>query len=257
MKHSYIDKYSDINSCIHTLDPRLKILITVIFILSIIFTKPTSFLSFALYALFIFILILLSKIPIGFVFRQSLVIIPFVLMVAVFIPFFKSGQVAGAYSFGTLRLTITYEGLMIFWNVLIKAYLSVLYMIVLGTSTKFSNLLKAFESLKCPKLIIMIISFMYRYIYVLIDELMRMKRAKDSRLGRAAKKLYNLRVLANMIGVLFIRAYERGERVYLAMCSRGFNGEIKTLRDFRLKKTDFCFLLIAAILLVAIRSIGT
>lgn len=256
MKHSYIDKYSDIDSYIHSLDPRIKLVSTLMFILFVIFTKPTSFLSFALYALFIFILILLSKISFGFVFRQSLVIIPFVLMVAAFIPFFKEGQVAGGYSFGTLHLTVTYDGLMIFWNVLIKAYLSILCMIVLVASTKFSNLLKAFENMKCPRLITMIISFMYRYIYVLADELMRMKRAKDSRSSSGAKKLYHLKTLANMIGVLFIRAYERGERVYLAMCARGFNGKIRTLKDFKLKKADFCFLLIVTTLLIVVGSMG-
>ena len=101
----------------------------------------------------------------------------------------------------------------------------------------------------------MILSFMYRYIYVLVDEMMRMKRAKDSRTV-GGKRWFHVKALSHMVGVLFIRAYERGERVYLAMCSRGFSGQIKTLQDFKLNKTDFCFLLTMAMLLIAIRTIG-
>ncbi|OIO34633.1 MAG: cobalt ECF transporter T component CbiQ [Candidatus Omnitrophica bacterium CG1_02_40_15] len=254
MKHSFIDEYSDLDSLIHRLDPRVKLVTLVASLLFIISTRPTSFVTFVLYGILIFILIGLSKIPIGFIFKRSLVIIPFVLIIAIFIPFFKKGQVAGSYSFGSVHLTVTYEGLMVFWNVLVKAYLSILCMILLATSTKFSNLLKAFENMKCPKLMTMILSFMHRYIYVLVDEMMRMKRAKDSRTV-GGKRWFHVKALSHMVGVLFIRAYERGERVYLAMCSRGFSGQIRTLQDFKLNKTDFCFLLTMAMLLIAIRTI--
>ena len=242
MHHSYIDKYSDINSYIHRLDPRIKMISVITLILSIIFTKPTSFLSFALYAVLLAFLIFLSKIPVGFIFRQSLVIIPFVLMVAIFIPFFKEGKVAGAYSFGTLKLTVTYSGLVVFWNVLVKAYLGIICMIVFMASIKFSVLLKALEKLKFPKLFIMILSFMYRYIFVIADELMKMKQAKEAR-STGGPKWFHIKTLANMIGTLFIRSYERAELVYMAMRSRGFNGSISTIYDFRIKKRDLLFML--------------
>lgn len=255
MKHSFIDEYSDLDSLIHRIDPRVKIITLVTFLLFIIFTRPTSFITFELYGILVFTLIRLSKIPVGFIFKRSLAIIPFVLVIAMFIPFFKKGQVAGSYSFGTFQVSVTYEGLMILWNALIKAYLSILCMILIVVSTKLSDLLKALENLKCPKLMTMILSFMYRYIYVLADELMRMKRAKDSR-TIGGKKWFHIKALSHMLGVLFIRAYERGERVYLAVCSRGFNGQIKTLQDFKLNKIDFCFLLTITMLLIVIRTIG-
>lgn len=255
MRHSYIDKYSDIGSYIHRIEPRIKIISIVTFILFIIFTKPTSFATFALYGLFIATLILLSKIPVSFILKKSLVVIPFVAMIAVFIPFFKQGKLAGAYSFGTLRLTITYDGLMIFWNVLAKSYLSILCMILLMTSIKFSDLLKAFEKLKFPMLFIMIISFMYRYIFVIVNELMKMKQAKEAR-SVGGLRWFHIKALANMIGVLFIRAYERAENVYLAMCSRGFDGHINTINNFQAKINDFCFLLAIICILTGIRIIG-
>lgn len=255
MKHSYIDKYNNIDSIIQRLDPRVKIITFVAFILFVMFTPPINFFAFTLYGLLIFILIKLSKIPICFILKRSLVIIPFVLMIAIFIPFFKEGKVAGGYSFGTIRLTVTYNGLLIFWNVLVKAYLSILCMILLAASTRFSNLLNALEGMRFPKLIIMVLSFMYRYMYVLVDELMRMKRAKDSRPSSPSKKWHNLKALANMTALLFIRGYERGERVYFAMCSRGFDGKMRTLQKFRLGKIDLYFLLSVTTLLIAIRFI--
>ena len=126
MRHAYIDKHSGIDSIIHRLDPRIKVIALFTFIFFVIFTKPTSFIAFALYGVLIAVLILLSKIPLSFILKRSLVIIPFVLMIAIFIPFFKQGEVAGGYSFGSLKLTVTYDGLMIFWNVLVKAYLCIL-----------------------------------------------------------------------------------------------------------------------------------
>ena len=252
MQHSYIDKHSNIESFIHKIDPRIKLVSVIALILSIIFTRPTSFSSFALCALLIALLIFLSKIPIGFIFRRSLVIVPFVLMVAIFIPFFKEGEVAGGYSFGTFRLAVTYSVIMIFWNVLIKAYLSILCMILLVASTKFSVLLKAFEKLKFPALFIMIFSFMYRYIFVIVDELMKMKQAKDAR-SINGSKWFHIKALANMMGTLFIRSYERAELVYMAMLSRGFNGSISTIYDFRIKKIDFCFISIIVGILTLIK----
>ncbi len=235
MKHSYVDKYSNIDSHIHRIDPRIKAISIAVYILFIIFTRPNSFTAFALYGALIAILILLSKIPVNFILKKSLVVIPFVLLIAIF--------------------NVTSSGLTIFWNVLAKSYLSILCMILLMASTKFSDLLKAFEKLKIPGLFIMIISFMYRYIFVTVDELMKMKQAKEAR-SVGGSRWFHIKVLANMIGVLFIRAYERAEHVYLAMCSRGFNGHINTINNFQIKTSDFSFLLIIICILSGIRILG-
>lgn len=255
MKHAYIDEYSGIDSFIHKLDPRIKMVSFILFILFIVFTAPTSFVTFCLYALLIAVLIMLSKIPVKFMLVRSLGIIPFVLMIAAFIPFIKQGEVAGAYSFGSLRLSVTYSGLLIFWNVLIKAYLSILCMTLLMASTAFTDLLKAMQRLMLPQLIIMVLSFMYRYVFVIQDELMKMIQAKESR-SAGGPVWFNIKASANMLGVLFVRTYERGESVYLAMCSRGFNGSIKTIADFRITAKDLFFLSAITVLLTAIRLIN-
>ena len=255
MKHDYIDKYSDIDSFLHRRDSRVKIISLAVFVLFIVLNNPESYISFALYGCLIAILILLSRIPFRHVFKRSISIVPFVLVIAVFIPFLKEGETVWELSIGRWRLTVTHEGLILFWNILIKAYLSTLCIILLMASTTFIRLLKALEDMKLPKIIVMIFSFMYRYIFVLQDELEKMKRAKESR-SVSGGRWMQIRVLSNMLGVLFIKSYEKGESVYLAMCSRGFDGTIRTFERNRLAKTDALFMSVVFILLTCIRIFG-
>ena len=116
-------------------------------------------------------------------------------------------------------------------------------MTLLMASTDFSQLLKAFEKLHVPGVLLMVISFMYRYLFVIEDELMKMRLAKDSR-TIGGSKWFHLKAQANMLGVLFIRAYERAEKVYLAMCARGFEGKMRTLYDAKVTLRDVLFLVI-------------
>jgi len=252
MIHFYLDQHSGLNSLIHRLDPRTKIITIVIFIFAVITTPTLSVISFTGYAFLLMVIILISKIPPIFVFKRSLIVFPFVFMVAFFIPFFKEGEVIRSYSLGVFDFTVTYDGLLIFWNVLIKSYLSVLCVIVFMASTRLPVFLKGLAALKIPQLFIMIISFMYRYIFVITDELMKMKQAKDSRTIKCSK-LYNIKVLANMIVTLFIRSYERAERVYLAMCSRGFNGPAATLNNIKICKRDIYFTSLMVTFLIGVK----
>ena len=240
MKHSFLDKYSDLVSVIHRLDPRVKVISFFVLILIIVSTPPQELVKFSGYFLMLLILLLLSRVPFLYVFARSLVIIPFVLLIAIFIPFFKGGEVAGSYNFLTLHLTVSHKGILIFQNILIKSWLSVLSLTILASTTKFSSLLKALESLRVPRVLILIASFFYRYMFLLIDGIMRIKNARDSRSFKKSP-LYQFKVIGYMIGELFIRTYERAERIYLAMLSRGFNGTIYTLESFRINRLDLCF----------------
>ncbi len=252
MHHSYIDKYWDLRSPLHNIDPRLKIIISVGFILFVIFTPPTSLWAFVAYGILLALLTILSKVPLRFMLMRSLVIIPFVLMVAIFIPFMKKGQIAGAYSFGSLNLTVTYDGLFIFWNVLIKAFLSVVMVTLLVSTTKFTEFLKALERLKVPQVFVMILSFMYRYIFVITDEFEIMLRAKKAR-SIGGSRWFHIKTLSNMLGVLFMKSYEKGEVVYLAMCARGYNGDIKTIDEMCIKKSDVALFIMMFTVLGCIR----
>ncbi|HGJ65594.1 TPA: cobalt ECF transporter T component CbiQ [bacterium] len=255
MKHDFIDSHSDINSVIHRLDPRAKAILIIAMVISIVLTNPKALISFALYGFLILILIFLSKIPISYILKRFIMVMPFILLIAIFLPFIKDGEALWSHSIFGFDLKITYEGLIIFWNVLIKALLSMLCMTLLIASTKFTHLLKALGDLKLPKIFIMIFSFMYRYIFVLQDELEKLKRAKDSR-SAGKRRWLNIKALSNMLGVLFIKSYEKGETVYLAMCSRGFDGNVKLLEYNKLAFSDIIFIVVILMFLVFINVFG-
>jgi cobalt/nickel transport system permease protein len=254
MHHPYIDVYAGLNSPLHKLDARVKILAAAAIILFVVLTPEDMFYSFLLYGILLAVLAAFSGIPPLYIIKRSLVIIPFVLMIGVFIPFFKAGTIAREYSLGVIRLTVTYEGLAIFRNILIKSILSIICLIIFVSATRYSALLKGLERLKIPRLFVMILLFMYRYLFVIVDELMMMKRAKDSRTVNCPR-IYNFKALGNMLGLLFIRSYERAERVYTAMLSRGFNGTVRTLNESKIKTADVVFSSVIFIYLTAARMI--
>jgi len=240
MKHSFLDEYSDRDSLIHRLDPRTKLMASLAFILAVVLTRVEHWQAFIAYLSLIVTLLIVSKLPPLYVLKRSLVIFPFVLVIAIFIPFFKSGEIAGSYNIWFWKASISYDGLLILANVAAKAWLSILSLILLSSTTKFTELLKGLKRLGVPRMIVLILSFMYRYIFVLADEVMRMRQARDSR-NFGGRRLHQLKTIGSMVGTLFIRSYERGERIYAAMLARGFDGEFHSLQRLNFKKVDVYF----------------
>ena len=251
MKHSFLDKYSDRDSLIHRLDPRSKLLASLAFIAAVVLTPAGSWLAFSLYFIVIAALILLSRVPLFYILKRSLVIIPFVLLVAIFIPFFKEGEVVFSFNIWAWHISLTQDGLQLLWSILAKSWLSILSLVLLTSTTGFASLLRGLERLRMPRVIVMILSFMYRYIFLLTDEVMRMKQARDSR-NFGGKRLRQVSTVGHMIGTLFIRSYERGERVYAAMVSRGFDGQSRILGGLRFNRSDAIFITGVILALVCI-----
>jgi cobalt/nickel transport system permease protein len=240
MRHSFLDQYSDRDSPVHRLDPRAKLVATLAFIAAVVLTPSASWLTYGLCFIIIAALILMSRVPLLYILRRSLVIIPFVLLVAIFIPFFKEGEVAGSFSLGQWHISVSRSGLQLLATILAKSWLSILSLVLLTSTTGFARLLKGLEQLHLPRVMVMLLSFMYRYIFLLTDEVMRMKQARDSR-SFGGKRLRQIGAVGNMIGTLFIRSYERGERVYAAMVARGFDGHSRTLDSLQFRRVDAAF----------------
>lgn len=240
MEHSFLDKYSERKSLIHRLDPRVKTTSFFAYVFFVILTPQESSSQFWAYLILMSSVAIMSRIPLSYIFKRSLVIIPFVMLTAIFIPFFKTEESVFLYNLGSFQLKISYDGLWIFWNILVKSWLSTLAMILLSSTTKFSDLLKGLQKLHVPKVFLMILTFMYRYIFVLIDEAMQMNRAYEIR-AVCKKSLLQIKDQSHIIGLLFIRAFERGERVYISMCSRGFEGKIITLNTLQIRWLDVSF----------------
>lgn len=252
MHHQFLDADANLNGFLQKLDGRIKIPAVFLIILSVVFTDPHSCWLFAGYAAMILILFIMSRIPLSHISRRALTVIPFILLISAFIPFIKKGQVIGVYSLGILKLTFTDDGLLIFWNILIKSLLSTLTLFLLIGTTRHACLLRSMQQLGCPKVIVMILAFMYRYLFVLEDELEIMQQARLSRTV-GGSRWFRARTLAYVLGNIFIRSYERGEAVYLAMLSRGFDGRIRLLENTKPGRWDYLFLFILTTLLLIMR----
>jgi cobalt/nickel transport system permease protein len=152
-------------------------------------------------------------------------------------------QIIATVALGPLDVTISAEGLRRFLTITAGSWLSVQVALLLAFTTPFHDLVDALRELRLPRILISIISFMYRYLAVLTDEGARMLRARDARSalgdGRGGGSLrWRATVTGRMVGSLFLRAYERSERIYAAMQARGFEGEFRHLRARSLARAE-------------------
>lgn len=229
------------HNLLENLDPRSKILAFLAIVFCMVLTPITRLKDFELYFLLILILGFLSKVTPAQVLRKVFMLLPFVLFIGLFVPFLKEGHEYCSIQILGWKLGITREGIWTFFNIIVKSSLSILITVIASETTPFPDFLKGLELLKTPRLLVMIMSFMYRYIFVLLDEAKRLMRARSLRFfGHRYKEQF--RVVGYMIGVLFIRTFERAERIYHAMAVRGFSGEIPTIQRFRFSSMDFLFI---------------
>jgi cobalt/nickel transport system permease protein len=190
----------------------------------------------------------LAGVPGRVVARRVSVVLPLVLFVAAFLPFFRDG---GA----TVRLgplALSDAGLTVLAEVCAKATIGTLSAVLLGATTAFPDVLRALEALRVPRLLVLIAAFGYRYLWVLVDDLQRMRAAMAA---RAYRPRHALRAgpLGRAASALFLRSYERGERVYLAMLARGYSGTVPSLRPLALARADVAFVLGLVVGLGALR----
>jgi cobalt/nickel transport system permease protein len=226
----------------------------VLFVLAVVTTPAGRFRLFGLFAITIATVIVLSGVPVLYVLRRSCLVLPFVLLTAAFLPLWKA-TADGQASLNLLGVQIDRQGLVLAGTMAVKGLLAATAMIVLSATTRFGALLKGLEAMRLPKVMLMILSFMYRYLFIAIDQSMRMDRARRSR-DCGSGYLRRMRTLGNMIGMLFVRSYERSERVYQSMVSRGFDGEIRNISRLHIESPDYIFSAIFITCLAAIRVAG-
>ena len=210
------------HSVIHSLPSHAKIVAALLFILIAVSTPIQRWPAFVGYFLILLITVAAAKIPFTLMFKRALIEIPFIFF-ALLMPFFGTGE-----RFEVAGLNLYREGLLAGTGIFVKGTLGVITAIILSTSTTAREILRGLERLKLPALMVQIASFMLRYVNVVNDEMERMKVARESR-GFEATGIKHWKVRATAAGALFIRSYERGERVHLAMLSRGFDGALPSL----------------------------
>jgi cobalt/nickel transport system permease protein len=249
MRHSFFDRYSDLESPVHRLDARVKILLFLFLILLALTTPPLAARTFAGYFLLLVFLLLLSGVPPLHVFRRLLLVVPFILFATALLPFSNGSEGASHPSLAFLGCGTAGPPLVIFLNVVQKAGFSAFALLLLSSTTPFPGVLDALRALRVPRVFLLILAFLYRYQFLLVDEAERMVRALQSR-GYRARNLLHAHVIGSLLGMFWLRSYERSERVYEAMASRGFNGNLPAAVPSRL--TGFDLGLPAAVGLAAV-----
>jgi cobalt/nickel transport system permease protein len=255
------DQYHFRESRIHQLDPRIKILVTVGFILSNALLPDGSWLAFALAWLLLLIANDIANVGLGFTLKRSFVALPFAL-VAVSAIFSPLGNPLAEWNLGFITLVPTDFGIIRFFSVLVRSWLSVQMAILLVATTQFPDLIHAFEHLRLPRTLTTIIAFLYRYLFVLSDEALRIIRARDARSAglpgiKAGGSIgWRAKTTGSMAGQLFLRSYERSDRIYNAMISRGYTGHIRTLNPHVMNRMDWLILGVSILILIIIQFVG-
>ena len=234
------------------LDPRARLVTVAVALIICVSTPPDHFLAFAGYAALVVGALVAARASPRRVGNRLLLVVPFILVCAACLPFFGPGAATGGYSLGLGGLTVSPSGLLVLWNVTAKAFFGVLCVTALIETTPFPSVLRGLEQFRLPRLGLMLAGFAYRYVFVLTEEARRMKRARDARCYRG-RWLWQAGVLGRMIGTLFVRSYERGERVYLAMMSRGFDGRFPSAAPTPLDIVDWAFMAGAIAAFLALR----
>jgi cobalt/nickel transport system permease protein len=238
------DRYSPAESLIHNLDPRVKVLVTVFFIVSNVFLPDGAWLAFFLAWVFVLLSSNLSRLGIGYAFRRSYIALPFAL-IAFTVLFSVPGQPLAGWKFFHLELELTDAGLLRFSSILIRSWLSIQMAILLVATTQFHDLMHALRHLRVPGILVAIISFMYRYLFVLVDEAVRLIRAREARSAvlrgskSGGKLLWRAQVAGSMVGQLFLRSFERSDRIYSSMLARGYQGHLMTLNPHEMGSRDW------------------
>jgi len=212
------------NSPVHRLPPQVKVLAAFLFVCCVVATPREVFWAFAGYLLVLAGVWVVAAIPPGWIARRALIEAPFVVL-AVLLPFTEGGQ---RVQFAGVSLSVA--GLLAGWNIVIKGTLGVLTSLTLAATTMPRDLLIGLQRLRMPNTITTIATLMLRYLEVIIGEARRMRIARISR-GHDPRLLWQAGATARGVGSLFLRSYERGERVHLAMLARGWNGEMPVLHE--------------------------
>jgi len=207
------------HSPLHRAPAAAKIVTLVVFMLIVVATPRPAYLVHGLYAVLLLAAITLARVPVTYLFPRLVIELPFVVY-ALVVPFVAAGP-----RIDVLGLSLSRTGLVDAFGLLAKATLGVLAGLLLAATTEPTDLLRGLERLRLPAPLVQIMSFMLRYLDVIGDELRRLRLAALSR-GFGPRDPRHWPVLAASLGALFIRSFERGERVYQAMIARGYQGRL-------------------------------
>ena len=258
MNATTFDRYLEGASAVHRLDPRVKVLVALGFILGVALLPDAAWMAYGAAALLIAAATVAARLSPGLVVRRSLLGLPF-LLAAVTVLFTVPGQALWS---GPWGLALTDAGLMRFGSIVARSLLSIAAAVLLTATTRFPDVLHALRHLRVPAVLVGIIAFMYRYLFVLVEEVQRLLRARAARSARlpgtkgGGSLGWRAAVVGHMAGQLLVRSLDRSDRVYQAMQARGYRGELLTLAPHTMRRRDWLALAVGLAAVGVVLAIG-
>jgi cobalt/nickel transport system permease protein len=237
-----LDRYIAGASLLHRLDARVKLVLTVGYVVCAALLPVGAWLALLCLTTLAWLAVVISGIGFLTILKHTLVALPF-LLVAVTVVFSVPGEPILRLPLGFGTLVATDAGLLRFVTIVWKAWLSLQMALLLASTTHFLNVLHALRALRLPSILVAILSLMYRYLFVLTDEVQRLQRARLCRSAAlqgtgGGTLLWRARITGRMVGTLLWRAFERSERIYVAMLARGYTGDVRVLECPALPRRD-------------------
>ncbi len=242
---NYLDQLSNGGSIVHRLDPRVTLLTVAVFIITVVSFDRYEVSALLPYFFFPAVLIPVARIPMRYITRKYLFLLPLAVLVGIFNPVFDREPIM---TLGPYALS---GGLVSFASIIVRFTLTVLAAFILIAVTGFNGVCLALERFRVPKVFCVQLMMLYRYIFVLSNEAVRMARAREMR--SAGRKGKGMRVFGSLAGHLLLRTWDRAQRVNMAMLSRGFSGEFHIRRPLAIRTADIAFVLFWCTLFVLYR----
>lgn len=236
------------NTPVHRIQPSIKLITTIIYIITIISYSPYQVTSLLPYTFYPILLMTFGEIPLKPLLNRVLMVLPFTLFTGV-TNMIYSRELA----FSILNVGIT-VGMVSFCSILIKTILTVLAVLILVSTTSMNDIIYGMVSLKLPRIFVIQLMLTYRYIRVLLEEVIIMYHAYILRAPK--EKGIKLKDMGLFLGQLIIRSFDRADRIYNAMKCKGFEGSISFSRKEKITKNNWIYMIVVVILLLFLRFVN-
>lgn len=241
----YMDTLASGDSPLHRLDPRAKLITTLMFIVAVVSFDKYALSAITPFFIYPIVLISLGGLPAGYLLKKVLVVSPFAILVAIFNPLMDREII---FYIGSIGIS---GGWVSFLSIILRFVLTVTAALILISLTGFNTVSESLTKFGVPRPFVVQLLFFYRYIFVLTDEAERMVRARSLRAFNSGAM--GFKAFISLVGHLLLRTLDRAERIYRAMCCRGFDGHIRMIRSMKIGYREIVFTFGWAMLFIILR----
>ena len=252
MHHRMLDHFAGRETPVHRLDPAAKTVALLAVVLATVLVGRDHFLPILPVAVALSAYHVLARAPAWYVAKRLLMVSPFAVTIVVLFPFLEPGRPVWTLPLGTWALEVTEQGLLRAGHLAARFLLCAWATVLLMATTRFQDVLQALERLHVPRVFVVQLAFLYRYLWILLDEGMRLRMARAARDGGAGPWRLRLQSSVGVVGVLFLRTYDRAERIYWAMTARGFDGTLHGTTAAHMHRKDWVFVIAVCAAAVAL-----